>query len=345
MDKPVFMKKRLPAEWEPQSAVQFTFPSRQSDWTEVYAEAATCIAACIEAAARYQKVLVICEEKGEARRWLRNAAAENLRIIEVPTNDTWCRDYGGITVLQNKNPIVYDFIFNGWGLKFPANHDNEVTRRLFENGIFRTAELQNPGLVLEGGSIESDGEGTLLTTEQCLLARNRNDNLTKSELENELKELFGLERILWLANGHLQGDDTDGHIDTLARFCDSETIAYVQCNDPADDHCPALRKMEAEIRQFRTLGGACYRLVPLPLPAAQYSPSGERLPATYANFLILNGAVLLPVYGVVQDGEAIDRLGRVFADREVIPIDCRPLIEQGGSLHCLSMQYPKGVIL
>jgi agmatine deiminase len=225
----------------------------------------------------------------------------------------------------------------------PADKDNGITRALCNKGVFR-AKLRPGGLVLEGGGLESDGQGTLLTTAECLLSLNRNPHLSKSQLERQLKNRFGLDRILWLHHGYLAGDDTDSHIDTLARFCDPETIAYVRCDDPTDEHRPALLEMEKELKSFRTAAGRPYRLVPLPWPDACFAEDGHRLPATYANFLIINGAVLVPTYRVRQDAEALAVFKNLFPDRAVIGIDCRMLIEQHGSLHCVTMQYPEGVV-
>lgn len=338
------MKRRLPAEWEPQSAVQFTFPHADSDWAEVLDQVVPCFVELIETASQYERVLVVCADAKEVGKLLSNAKKENLILVEAPSNDTWARDHGGITILEDEQPVILDFVFNGWGLKFAADKDNLITRHLFERGIFRAKEIRHGGLVLEGGAIESDGQGTLLTTAQCLLSPNRNPHLSQAEIEAKLRELFGLERVLWLYHGHLVGDDTDAHIDTLARFCDAETIAYVQCTDPADEHFPALQRMEAELKTFKTQHGQPYRLVPLPMPGAIYADDGRRLPATYANFLIMNEAVLVPTYNVPEDAEALARLRNCFPDRTVIGIDCSALILQHGSLHCVTMQYPVGVI-
>ena len=189
-----------------------------------------------------------------------------------------------------------------------------------------------------------DGSGTLLTTARCLLAPTRNPKLTQDGLEARLKELLGLDRILWLQHGHLTGDDTDSHIDTLARFCDARTIAYVACADPDDEHHAELKAMEEELRALRAADGRPYRLVPLPWPRARYDDDGRRLPATYANFLIINGAVLVPTYDDPADGPALARLRECFPGREIIGVDCLPLIYQYGSLHCVTMQLPEGVL-
>lgn len=337
--------KRLPAEWEPQSAVQFTFPHADSDWADALDVVKPCFVELIETVSRYEKALVVCQDAEQVRQLLKNANPDNLILVEIPSNDTWARDHGGITIFDEDKPVILDFVFNGWGLKFAADKDNLITRCLFEKEIFKTREIRHGGLVLEGGGIESDGAGTLMTTAYCMLSPNRNPHLSQEEIEAKLKELFGLERVLWLYHGHLVGDDTDAHIDTLARFCDAETIAYVQCTDPLDEHYHALKKMEEELKAFKTLDNKPYKLVPLPMPTAIFAEDdGRRLPATYANFLIINDAVLVPTYHVPEDDEALTRLRNCFPDRTVIGIDCKALILQHGSLHCVTMQYPAGVI-
>ncbi|MCB0571570.1 MAG: agmatine deiminase family protein, partial [Phaeodactylibacter sp.] len=254
--------------------------------------------------------------------------------------DTWARDHGAITVEEDGQWVLLDFMFNGWGLKFPAFHDNLITGRLYEQGVFGSWPLRRPGMVLEGGGIESDGQGTILTTAECLLSPNRNPHLSQADIERQLSEWLGATHILWLHHGYLAGDDTDSHIDTLARLCPNDTIAYVRCGDPDDEHYAALQLMENELRAMRTKAGAPFRLTPLPWPQACYAADGFRLPATYANFLVINGAVLVPTYGAPQDDEALEIIGNCFPGRAVIGINCRMLIEQHGSLHCITMQYP-----
>lgn len=335
--------RRLPAEWEPQSAVQLTFPHLNTDWAEVLDEVLPCFVQIAETISRFEPVVVVCQNIAETRAMFQKHPVDNMRFEEIPTNDTWARDHGGITVLENGQPIILDFVFNGWGLKFPADKDNLITTHLYNKGVFAAA-MCHGGMVLEGGAIESDGQGTLLTTSECLLSPNRNPHMSQNEIEQHLMHCFGAQKVLWLNHGYLAGDDTDSHIDTLARFCTADTIAYVQCNDPADEHFEALRKMEAELKAFRNLAGNPYRLVALPWPEPCYDAEGNRLPATYANFLILNGAVLVPTYQVPQDREALEIMAGLFPDREIIGIDCRPLILQHGSLHCVTMQYPENVV-
>lgn len=335
--------RRLPAEWEPQSAVQFTFPHSQSDWAPMLDVVIPCFVECISAVARFERVVVVCENAEHTKTHFSEQLQHQIHFVELPSNDTWARDHGGITVFESGKPLILDFVFNGWGLKFPANMDNLITSRLHEKGVFQ-APLRAGGLALEGGGIESDGVGTLMTTAECLLSPNRNPHLNKAEIEATLKSLFGLQQVLWLNHGYLAGDDTDSHIDTLARFCNPHTIVYVKCNDSEDEHFAALTAMEEELKTFRQLNGDPYQLIPLPMADAVYSAEGDRLPATYANFLIINGAVLVPTYDLPQDEEALTILAPVFPDREVIGINCRALIEQHGSLHCITMQYPEGVV-
>jgi agmatine deiminase len=337
------MTRYFPSEWAAQSAIQFTFPHEDSDWQPMMDVVVPCFARLIEAVTKYQKAIVICKNSVETAKILRGANLKNLQLIELESNDTWARDHGGITVFEDGKPILLDFMFNGWGLKFAAHHDNLLTQKIFDLGVFHVEKIEKAGIVLEGGGVESDGEGTLMTTSECLLSPNRNPHLSKKDIEKRLKKLFGVSRILWLNNGYLAGDDTDSHIDTLARFCDAHTICYVQCLDKKDEHYKALKAMEKELKSFKKADGTPYNLVPLPMTDAIFDEDGERLPATYANFLIINGAVLVPTYGVKQDEKALEILRGCFPDREIVGLDCRPLIYQHGSLHCVTMQFPEGV--
>lgn len=335
----------FPAEWYPQSGVQLTWPHEDTDWAPMLEEVIPCFVAIAREILKREKLLIVCREEETVRRQLGPVDESRILFREMETNDTWARDHGGISVFDNGQPALYDFVFNGWGMKYPANWDNLITRRLFSMQTFaeEIVPLNMQPLVLEGGSIESDGKGTLLTTVECLSSVNRNEYLGKEQLEYHLKEIFGLDRILWLESGYLAGDDTDSHVDTLARFCREDTIAYVQCTDEADEHFEELQAMEQELQSFTQADGRPYRLVALPM-ADPVEWEGTRLPATYANFLILNGAVLLPFYGSSKDEEARRLLQAVFPDREVVGINCLPLIKQHGSLHCVTMQYPAGFI-
>lgn len=335
--------RRLPAEWEPQSFLQLTFPHAGSDWEYMLDEATRCFVDIINAARPYQQVLVVCDDINRVRSFFNDTT--NIKFVQAPSNDTWARDHGGITVLEVGKAIVQDYIFNGWGNKFEAGLDNQITPLLFEQKVLQNCSLVSFNFVLEGGSIESDGKGTILTTSDCLLEKNRNPQYTQQEIENILLTNFGADRVLWLDNGYLAGDDTDSHIDTLARFCDKDTIAYVGCNNSEDEHYDALHKMKLELAQLKKADGNPYRLVELPFPDACFDSDGNRLPATYANFTIINKAVLVPVYGVSQDEDAVEILASCFPKRKIIPVNCRVLIEQHGSLHCVTMQYPEAVKL
>lgn len=334
---------RLSAEWEKQSFLQFTFPHENSDWNYLLDEVSACFVDLITAASRFQDVLVVCDDIKRVKSFFNSA--QNIYFTEAESNDTWARDHGGITVLENGNPIIQDYIFNGWGNKFDARLDNQITEKLFQKGIFQNCKIKSFDFVLEGGSLESDGLGTILTTSDCLLSEQRNKQYSKQEIESILKENLGAERILWLNNGYLAGDDTDSHIDTLARFCDKKTIAYVGCNNPNDEHFDSLQLMKNELKRFRDFEGNPYKLVELPFPDACFDDEGNRLPATYANFAIINQAVLVPVYGLPQDLEAVNILRDCFPGKEIIALNCRVLVEQHGSLHCVTMQYPEPVKL
>ncbi len=267
-----------------------------------------------------------------------------LLFCQVATNDTWARDFGPITCVDTTDGslITLDFKFNGWGLKFPADRDNLITSKLFRAGLFPGRLENRLGIVLEGGSIESDGRGTVLTTSECLLSPNRNGNLSRDQIERYLCDALGAKRVLWLDHGYLAGDDTDSHIDTLARLCPDDLILYVKCNDESDEHFSALDAMERQLKSLRTLSGQPYNLLSLPLPDPIYDEDGERLPATYANFLITPRSILLPVYGQpANDRLAQMTLQAAFPDREIKTVDCRPLIRQHGSLHCVTMQIPQ----
>ena len=335
----------LPAEWARQSGVMLTWPHEQTDWAPMLDEVEGCFIAIAKAIAEREKLLIVCHDQHSLYEKLKECRIENILFADLPTNDTWARDHGAITVMIEGRPTLYDFTFNGWGMKFAANFDNQITSTLYQNRFFQDGViyLNQQQLVLEGGSIESDGEGTLLTTTDCLLSVNRNHHLTKTEIALKLTELFGLQQILWLSSGYLSGDDTDSHVDTLARLCNTKTIAYVKCDDVNDEHYEALSRMELELASFRTIDHQPYQLIPLPMADAVYD-GDIRLPATYANFLILNEAVLVPFYNSPKDETAKFQLGRVFPDREIIGIDCTPLIKQHGSLHCVTMQFPERVL-
>lgn len=334
------MTKILPAEWAEQAFVQLTWPHENTDWAYMLDEVNACFIEIAKAIVKYQKLLIVCGNTDEVETFFTEEELEKITFAEMPTNDTWARDHGGITVMENGKPVVYDFTFNGWGMKFAANHDNLITRNLYMSSVYGEYAHRNCfDFILEGGSIESDGEGTILTTAECLLSDNRN-HLSQDDMDEKLKDYFGAKQILWLENGYLAGDDTDSHVDTLARLCPENTIAYVKCDDSEDEHYEALQLMEQELLSFTTLQGKPYRLIELPMADAAYDEDGERIPATYANFLIINGAVLVPTYNSAKDKVALAQIQKAFPERDIIGIDCNALIQQHGSLHCVTMQYP-----
>jgi len=273
------------------------------------------------------------------------SSRENLLIVtpeDMATNDTWARDHGFITLVDDKGHArLLDFCFNGWGEKFAAELDNAINRKLYDEGKVQGEYVDCLDFVLEGGSIESDGKGMVFTTTGCLMAPHRNQPMTQAEIEERLKHELHAERIVWINHGSLVGDDTDGHIDTLVRICPDDTLLYMGCDDPADEQYEELRLMKEELRSLRTLEGKSYRLIKLPMPRPVIF-EGERLPATYANFLVINGAVLVPTYDQPDlDAEALRLVGEAFPSCEIVPIDCRSIIKQHGSLHCCTMQIPR----
>ena len=349
----------FPSEWAPQAFVQIAWPHAGTDWAPYLEAANQCYCEVAREVTRREDLVVVTPEPETVRARLEatpGVCMERVHLLDIPTNDTWARDHAFISTIDEEGDLaLMDFVFNGWGLKFAANLDNQINRRAFP-AIYELLSASKPYqlpmvFVLEGGSVESDGEGTVLTTSSCLLAPNRNEFSTKEEAEDMLRDYLDAKRVLWLDHSWLDGDDTDGHIDTVARFCPDHTIAYVQCTDTADEHYAGLKAMEDELRALRTADGQPYRLLPLPLPDAIYERDfpdavdeerDQRLPATYANFLILNGAVLMPTYGQPdKDQQALCQLQQAFPGREVVGIDCRVLIRQHGSLHCITMQYPR----
>lgn len=336
---------RMPAEWEMQDAILLAWPNPQSDWGPILAEIEGVLVEIARHASAFEKVLIAAPDPHRTASIFQSKGIklEKVLLYKVNNNDTWARDFGPITVEYEGDKVLYDFYFNGWGLKYPSNLDNQINRNLAALGAWK-APLRVQELVLEGGSIESDGTGTILTTTGCLLNPNRNPQLDKDGIEQRLHYTLGAEHILWLNHGALTGDDTDGHVDTLARLCPQDTIVYVHCDDPSDEHFASLNAMEDELMQFRTRTGTGYRLLPLPWPQAKFNAEHERLPATYANYLVINGAVLVPTYADPADSAALEIIAQAYPEREIIGIDCSSVIMQHGSLHCLTMQLPKGTV-
>lgn len=356
MERQDTTRKVLPAEWAPQSAVMLTWPHSNTDWQPILPQITETYIQMAREIVKREKLVIVTPEPNKVRQLL--PRSPRITYVKCDTNDTWARDHGFITLINrdySDAPHLLDFQFNGWGKKFEASLDNKINRNLFDSGTLNGEYIDNNDFVLEGGSIESDGEGTIFTTTGCLMAPNRNQPLTQDEIEEELKRHLAADRVLWIDHGDLIGDDTDGHIDTLVRVAPADTLLYMGCDDENDEQYEALRKMEEDLRILQTKSGRGYRLLRLPSPRPIYydgkqfldhkEGDAERLPATYANFLVINGAVLYPTYAQPDlDAEAAAVIAEAFPDREIIGIDCRPIIIQHGSLHCCTMQFPAGVI-
>ena len=335
----------FPPEWHPQDAIQLTWPHDNTDWSPIFEDVERCFVSIAEEVTKRQRLILISHEIDRLKERLSHTKIcwERVMATYGLSNDTWARDYGGITRLNSGHLEILDFDFNGWGRKYAFEKDNLLTRTLFDQKVFdqTVMRVDRSGFILEGGAIESNGKGQLLVTESCLLNKTRNSHLNKSQIQESLMSDLGLDDVLWLKNGHLDGDDTDGHVDTLARFCDEKTIAYVKCSDILDPCYEGLAAMEKELRSFASRFG--WELVPLPMASPKFHEN-RRLPATYANFLIINEAVLFPTYRSPIDDFALNIAESLFPNREVVPIDCSILIKQNGSLHCTTMQYPQGTL-
>ena len=344
---------RLPAEWEPQSGVMLIWPHEDTDWRPYLKEITEVYLQMADAITRYEALLITARDTEIVRSLLAERLTEEqikrVTLFPCDNNDTWARDVAPISLISNKAPKgsfqplhLLDFCFNGWGEKFKAEKDNTINRQLYEAGLFQGILENHKDFVLEGGSIESDGERTLFTTTGCLMAPHRNQPLTKEDIDKRLRLLFpNVERVVWLDYGQLAGDDTDGHIDTIVRIAPNNTLLYIGCDDKEDEHYEDFLLLEQQLKQLRTLDGKPYRLLRLPMPDTIYDDD-ERLPATHANFLIINGAVLVPTYNQPEkDKAALETIQEAFPDREIIPIDSRTIIRQHGSIHCLTMQLPQ----
>ena len=337
---------RFPAEWESQSAVLIAWPHADTDWADRLGEVEETYIALVAALVRYTRVVACVADEdlqtyAEAR--LRSARVDlsRVRFVEVAYDDTWLRDSGPITLRTPDGFRLLDFRFTGWGGKFEASLDDQLIERLFDHGVFAHAQRKPIDFALEGGAIETDGAGTLLTTWRCLHERHPDDD--RASLEARLKDWLRQDHVLWLDSGYLEGDDTDAHIDTLARLAPGDAIVFQACDDPADSHYAELRAMADEIAALRTKDGAPYRLFPLPW-AQPILDADRRLAASYANFLIVDGAVLMPSYGDPADAQAAAVLETAFPGRDIVQVPCRPLIWQNGSLHCITMQLPQGLL-
>lgn len=340
---------RLPAEWEPQSAVQLTWPHAQTDWAPYLGDITKTYVSLAEVISRYEPLLIAAQEPDAVRKLLPAQTQFPIAVVPCRNNDTWARDHAFITLTASGpegSPSAHflDFGFNGWGEKFPSDLDNALNRSLFSKGIFKGHYENHLDFILEGGSIETDGEGTLYTTSQCLLAPHRNQPLSRPQIEEQLKQRLHVGRVVWLDYGNLIGDDTDGHIDTIVRCAPANTLLYIRTEDTRDPHYEDLLALRRQLEQLSAPvpegAPSGLHLLPLPLPLPIFD-GADRLPATYANFLIVNGAVIVPVYGQSDlDAEACRIIGSAFPGRDIIPLDSRTIIRQHGSIHCITMQYP-----
>ena len=344
---------RLPAEWEPQDGIMLIWPHEGTDWKPYLKEITETYLQLTDVITRYENLLIVAQHLEEVKALVEShISARQLAKIsfrQAENNDTWARDVAPITLVPDaqtgkflvQNHLL-DFCFNGWGEKFAAEKDNVINRKLYFDGAFNGVLENHKDFVLEGGSIESDGKQTLFTTTACLTAPHRNQPLTKEDIEKRLLLLFPhLERVVWIEHGELQGDDTDGHIDTILRIAPNNTLLYISTDDESDEHFEDLKALDEQARSLRTLEGNPYRCLKLPIPEAIYD-DGERLPATYANFLILNGAVIVPTYNQPKyDKIAIDTIQEAFPRYDIIGIDSQTIVRQHGSIHCLTMQFPR----
>ena len=325
-------KKRLIGEFERQAFTQIIFPHAKTDWNAYLDVAQKTFVNIINSIRKYQKCLIVAYDIAEVKAYFEDE--DNLEFVQYITDDTWARDCSALSLKQDNETVLLNFTFNGWGNKFSACKDNLMTKNIAQK--YSTCKLENIDFVLEGGAVESNGTGTILTTSACMLNKNRNPQFNTVQITKKLKDIFNAQHILYLNHGYLAGDDTDSHIDTLARFINKDTIMYLTCNDKNDEHYHELKRMEEELQMIAKEQNL--RLIALPMCDAIYF-EGERLPATYANFLFVNGAVLVPLYGVSQDEKALQIFRNTFKDRDIIGIDCSVLIRQHGSLHCVTMNF------
>jgi len=345
MNSVCYPNLRLPAEWEYDSAILMAWPHKDTDWAYMLDDAQKCFIEIITAITSHQPVVLVSPDLSEPRNKLQHVPADRIFYVQAKTNDTWARDFGPISVVDSEGKyFVMDFRFNGWGLKFPACHDNLITSVLCNKKLITATRISKQDFILEGGGIESDGNGTLMTTACCQLAPNRNSELSADEIKRYLMDSFGADNLLWLEHGALTGDDTDGHIDTLARFLPDDTIVYVGCDDPTDEHYAKLQAMKSELQQMRTSDGIPYNLLELPLPDPIFDENGLRLPATYANFLITPRAVYMPGYGQPLKDRLAAQVLQKAVSCPVVTVDCNALIRQHGSLHCVTMQIPTQIL-
>lgn len=346
------MNFRLLPEWAEQDAVMLTWPHKDTDWADNLARVEPVYIELAKHITTQQQLVIVAHNSAlkvhiTALLNSANVSLNRVHFVVTPTNDTWARDHGPLTcaAIDSPKPLkVYDFTFNGWGNKFESALDNQINCTLVKELSSTNNQYQALDMVLEGGGIEINEHGVLLTTSECLLNKNRNPDLNPNDIEALLKEHLGATSFLWVEHGYLAGDDTDSHIDTLVRFAPNNTLVYVQCDDKADEHFSALDAMEKQLKTFKTADNTPYNLIELPWPKAAYDDKQTRLPATYANYLIINNAVLVPTYNDANDERALAQVQKAYPQHTIIGVNCQPIIEQFGSLHCITMQLPRGFL-
>ena len=356
----------LPAEWHRQAFVQLTWPHEDTDWRPYLDDITETFVQIAKAVVQYEPLVVAARCPDMVRSLLVESLdgdeMSRVSVYECDNDDTWARDHAFITLVRQAGEAssdvagsdagsrpsapcrLLDFRFNGWGEKFAADKDNRINKTLYDYGVFRGERVDCDDFVLEGGSIESDGRGTVLTTSMCLMAPHRNQPMTQAEVEQVLKDRLCARKIVWLDHGQLIGDDTDGHIDTIVRVCPDNTLLYVGCYDESDPQYADFKALETQLRGVTDADGKPFRLLRLPMPSAVYD-GDDRLPATYANFLVINGAVIVPTYAQEEnDARALSLVAEAFPGYDIIGIDSRTIVRQHGSIHCLTMQYPEEVL-
>lgn len=341
VDLPADLGLRMPAEWEPHEATWLSWPHNRETWPDELETVEAVMAQAVRALVTGEAVVINVLD-GEHQRHVEGILNEagvrgDVRFAHIPTNDAWIRDHGAIFIHNRMGEVLAtDWRFNSWGEKYPPwDLDDAASGRMASHLNMRSIRSE---LVLEGGSIEVNGKGQLLTTESCLLNSNRNPSFRKDEIESHLKSLLGIESVVWLGDG-IAGDDTDGHIDDVTRFVDPHTILTVVENDPEDTNFIPLQENLETLHSLRRENGQPYSVIELPMPRP-YVRKGERMPASYANFYIGNSVVLMPAYNDPADDLAEDILRRCFPTRQIISLDCRELIWGLGAFHCLTQQLP-----
>lgn len=331
---------QLLPEWHKQAATLLAWPHPYGCWKDLLADIEPVYIELVKHLCSIQPVIVLCYDEDHRQHIQACYSHPNLIFVIISTDDIWIRDYGPISTINKQQQILcYDFQFNAWGNKYKFERDAKATQQLFKSPPLQSTHYQALDFILEGGSLDTNGE-TILTTSRCLLSSARNRGWNKADWEVVFSDYFNIQDCVWLDSGAIIGDDTDSHIDTLARFINPTTICYAKCEDKKDEHYEELKRME---QQLKNSCQGRYELLPLPLPKPKFK-SGQRLPATYINFLLSNESVILPIYDDPADDIAFSQLATCIHDRQIVKIFATPLLYEGGSIHCASMQLPEGAL-